>query len=256
VTLSSPANDGIVSLASRIVPFAHTTDDGWRSPASVFEEIYLVFLVLGTLVGVVVISYMLINAWKYRAGSGRGELIDPPTLGELPRGEGGGKKLFVSFTLSAIIVIVLIVWTYSALVYVETGPTEEFDENMAIEVEGFAFGWEFTYENNESTTNKLVVPEDQVVRLEVTSRDVWHTFGITELRVKADAIPGQTATTWFIAEEQGVYLAECFELCGEGHSYMDAEVIVVSQEEFDAMYEEFTETGEFPDIDEDEGDEQ
>ena len=38
-----------------------------RTPADVFDNLYLVFLVLGTLVGVVVISYTVYNAYKYRA---------------------------------------------------------------------------------------------------------------------------------------------------------------------------------------------
>ena len=37
-----------------------------RTPADVFDNLYLVFLVLGTLVGVVVISYTVYNAYKYR----------------------------------------------------------------------------------------------------------------------------------------------------------------------------------------------
>ena len=216
-----------------------------RTQESVFEEIFLVFLVLGTIVGVVVIGYMLYNAWRYRA-SANGELKDPPTLGELPVGEGGGKKLALSFTLSAIIVLSLIVWSYSAVVYVDSGPQAE--ENMEIQIEGSQFNWEFTYENGESMTDTLVIPQDQLVRFEVTARedplDVWHTFGVTELRIKADAIPGQTATEWVVADRQGVFLAECFELCGAGHSFMEADVIVVDQETFDEWYEEFTENPE------------
>ncbi|MFW6153002.1 MAG: cytochrome c oxidase subunit II [Halobacteriota archaeon] len=226
-------------------PLQHLPGDGGPSRVSVFGDIYLVFLVLGTAVGVVVIGYMLYNGWKYRA-SANGELDDPPVLGELPTGEGGGKKLFVSFGISAIIVISLIIWSYSAVIYVEEVPQQAAEDNMVVEVEGYTFAWDFTYENGNTTTNTLVVPEDQVVTLEVTSRDVWHTFGSHQLRVKADAIPGQTSTTWFVAEERGIYRAECFELCGAGHSHMVAEIIVVSQEEYDAMYEEFTETGEFP----------
>lgn len=212
-----------------------------QTQESVFEEIYLVFLVLGVIVGVVVISYMLYNAWRYRAGAGH-ELEDPPTLGELPVGEGGGKKLAVSFGLSALIVLSLIVWSYSAVIYVETGPQAE--DNMEIDIEASQFNWEFTYENGESTIDELYIPEDQLVRLEVTSRhepiedlDVWHTFGATELRIKADAIPGQYATEWVVADEQGTYRVECYELCGPGHSDMTGEIIVVDQDDFDDWYE-------------------
>ncbi len=220
--------------------FGHTGGGSdLRTQESVFEEIFLVFLVLGTIVGVVVIGYMLYNGWRYRA-SASDELEDPPVLGELPVGQGGGKKLALSFALSAIIVLSLIVWSYSAVIYVDQGP--EMEENMEVEIVGAQFNWDFTYENGETLTDTLVIPEDQLVRFSVTAQteprlDVWHTFGVTELRIKADAIPGQTATEWVLADQQGVYLAECFELCGAGHSHMTADVIVVSQEEFDSWYE-------------------
>lgn len=244
------ASDQLAQVGEYLTPLSHAPGDGWRTQASVFEEIYLVFLILGGAVGVVVIGYMLYNGWKYRAGATEDELENPPVLGELPVGEGGGKKLFVSFAISAVIVITLIVWSYSALIYAEQGP-EDIEDNMVIEVEGYTFAWDFTYENGETSTGTMVVPEDHVINLEVTSRDVWHTFGVTELRIKADSIPGQTATTWFIADEPGIYLIECFELCGAGHSHMEAELIVVPQETFDEMYEEFSETGSWPDPPED-----
>lgn len=230
----------VADVAPWILQGGHTSGGSdIRTQESVFEEIFLVFLVLGVIVGVVVIGYMLYNGWKYRA-SVADEPENPPTLGELPVGEGGGKKLAVSFLLSAIIVLSLIVWSYSAVIYVDAGPADE--ENMEIDIEGDQFSWTFTYENGQELQNTLVIPEDQLVRFEVTAADgdVWHTFGVTDLRIKADAIPGQVATEWVIADEPGVHLAECFELCGAGHSFMTAEVIVLPQDQFDEWYEEFS----------------
>ncbi|WP_313693017.1 cytochrome c oxidase subunit II [Halorarum halobium] len=222
VTLA-PLQNGIVPRGTRV---------------EVFREIFDVFLLLGTLVGVVVVGYMLYNAYKYRAGAdgverknGEDEL---PTLGELPTGGGGGGKLFVSFTLSAVIVISLIAWTYGALAFVETdSPVDE--DSLRVQVEGYQFGWQFEYPNGYTDTT-LRVPVDRSVQLSVTSRDVFHNIGIRELRVKADAIPGQTTNTWFIADERGTYIAQCYELCGVGHSYMTAQVKVMPQDEYEAWY--------------------
>lgn len=230
------------------IPLAHAGAEEWRTQASVFDEIFWVFLVLGAAVGVVVIGYMVYNVWKYRAGAGNGEPENPPTVGELPTGQGGGKKLFLSFFISTVIVIGLIVWSYSALIYVDQGPDGDIEENMNIDIEGGEFFWDFTYENDVTMTNELVVPEDHLVNLEVTSVGVWHTFGIPELRVKADAIPGQTASAWFIADETGEYLAECFELCGEGHSFMTADIYVIPQEEFDEWYDDLEDGEDDPDL--------
>ncbi len=225
-------------------PLTLQVSDGLRSQADVFSEIFLVFLVIGTLVGVVVVIYTLAHAYKYRDTGEDSEGFDAPRLGELPTGQGGGKskKLFLSFGLSAVIVISVVVYSYTLLLYVESGPDEaeiEPDGNMDIEVEGFQFGWEFEYPNGQTELDTLRVPagENQVIRLHVTSSDVWHNFGVTELRIKADSIPGQTATTWFTADEPGTYTIECFELCGSGHSQMDGEIEIMEPDEFNEWYD-------------------
>ena len=222
----------LISPASLFVPLQF----GGQSRAELFQRIYLVFLVLGTLVGVVVIGYTLYNAYRYRDGGdaddGKGT-GDRPQLGELPASSGGGKKLFVSFGISAVIVIGLILWTYTALLYVEAQPAQAGDDTTEIEVTGQDIAWTFEYENGVTTRNELRVPANERVLLYVTSGDVWHTFGIPDKRVKADAIPGETSETWFDTGEPGEYRAECFELCGEGHSGMEATVIVMPADEYE-----------------------
>ncbi|MDQ2049734.1 cytochrome c oxidase subunit II [Natronolimnohabitans sp. A-GB9] len=204
-----------------------------QSRVDVFESIFLVFLGLGTLVGVVVVAYTLYNAYKYRDAGEPKDDESLPTLGELPTGGKGGKKLFLSFGISAVIVISLVVWTYGMLLYVED-PEDEFDEEpVEIEVVGDGFAWHFEYENGVQATNTMNVPADQPVAIEVTSGDVWHSFGISDLRVKADAIPGEYDETWFMAEEAGEeHRIECFELCGDGHSAMDGTAEVMEQDQF------------------------
>ena len=223
------------SVLSPVVP------EGTRS--NVFQQIYTWFLVLGTLVGIVVIAYMLHKAYKYRASAWTTEDDESrPELGELPSGSGGGRKLFVSFTLSAIIVVSLITWTYFTLLYVENPEPETAGDPIEVEVVGHQFYWEFVYPNGHSTRGTLRVPEDRRVKLTVTSGDVFHNFGVPELRAKADAIPGERTTTWFIAPETGTYAVHCYELCGSGHSYMDADVRVLEQGAYQEWYAGTTNT--------------
>lgn len=206
-----------------------------RTPAAEFETIFRVFLVLGTLVGVVVLVYMTYNAVKFRAG--RSDAldvdVDRPRLGEIPTGSGGGRKLFLSFGISAVIVLSLIAWTYSSLLYVEGGPPG--DDALDVEVEGYQWGWAFTYPNGH-TDSTLRVPEDRPVRLTLTSRDVFHNFGVPELRVKADVIPGRETDAWFVAEETGTHQIHCYELCGAGHSYMSADLVVMEPDAYEEWY--------------------
>lgn len=231
VTPSTAAAVALFPLQSGLVP------RGTR--VEVFQRIYWVFLVLGTIVGIVVIVYMLWKAYKYRASAVADDGdIDRPQVGELPTGGGGGGKLFLSFGLSTIIVVSLIVWTYGTLLYIESDDPLG-DDELEVEVVGFQFGWEFVYPNGH-TSNTLRVPTDREIRLIVTSDDVFHNFGIPELRVKSDAMPGQTTNTWFVAEETGQYTAKCYELCGSGHSYMTADVIVMEEDAYQEWYENTT----------------
>lgn len=208
-----------------------------RTMNDVFSMLFGVFLILGTAVGIVVISYMVYNAYKYRE-TPDSEVAERerPQLGELPQGSGDGKKLAISLAISAVIVIALIAWAYIVLVDVEAGAPES-EDPLEVQVEGIQFSWQYEYPNGH-TTNTLRVPEDRPVTLILTSGDVFHTFAIPAYDLKADAIPGQTTETWFRPNETGTYEAQCFELCGSGHSAMESDVIVMEQEEFDQWYAE------------------
>lgn len=228
----------------------HAVPEDWRAQAGVFEDLFFTFLVIGTVVGFVVVAYTLYHAYKGRDTGATPADFDPPTVGELPVGQTGPKsrKLFLSFGISAVIVISLVTYSYMLLLYVEQGPSTDVQvdgdqdvEEMEIQIIAFHPGWEFVYPNGESTINELRVPQNTLVRLSVTSEDVWHNFGVPELRVKADAIPGQESNTWFYAEEPDEYRANCYELCGPGHSYMNADVIVMEESAFDDWYAGITE---------------
>ncbi|HWE99559.1 MAG TPA: cytochrome c oxidase subunit II [Caulobacteraceae bacterium] len=80
----------------------------------------------------------------------------------------------------------------------------------------------------------MVVPVNQVVRVEVTGEDVIHSFSVPAFGIKIDAIPGRLNETWFKADRQGVFYGQCSQLCGINHSFMPIEVHVLSQPEFDA----------------------
>ncbi len=229
-------------LSNWLVPLAGGGIIPTGSRVDVFQTIYAAFLLLGTLVGVIVIGYMLWKAYAYRTGSEKAEKADVerPVLGELPKGGGGGRKLALSFGLSTIIVVSLIIWTYGTLLYVENSQAAEPESQLEVDVVGKQFAWEFHYPNgyvaDSQDGDAFRIPVDRRVRITVTSADVFHNFGIPGLRVKSDAMPGQTTSTWFIAEEVDTHQADCYELCGAGHSYMTAQVEVMPQDEFDQWY--------------------
>ena len=112
------------------------------------------------------------------------------------------------------------------------------DDAVEVEVLGQMFSWIFVYENDKETENELVVPVNTPVKLNIESLDVLHSFFIPAFRVKADAVKGMPTYLWFQAEKEGAYDILCAEYCGTEHSYMTAELKVVSQEEYEEWLEQ------------------
>lgn len=77
-------------------------------------------------------------------------------------------------------------------------------------------------------TNVLVLPLGRTVVVQLTSRDVIHSFTLPEMRVKQDATPGFTARTWFTPRKIGSWEIGCSQLCGLGHYRMRGEYRVLS----------------------------
>ncbi len=112
-------------------------------------------------------------------------------------------------------------------------PDQEISEitsTMLPEAESKARGVPFRL----AATEPMVVPVNQVVRVQVTAADVIHAFALPAFGLKTDAIPGRLNETWFKAEKTGTFYGQCSELCGVDHAFMPIEIKVVSQAEFDA----------------------
>jgi cytochrome c oxidase subunit 2 len=83
-----------------------------------------------------------------------------------------------------------------------------------------------------TTINQLVLPENRPVIVQLSSKDVIHSFGLIEMRVKQDAIPGMTMPVWFVPTRRGDYEIACSQLCGLGHFRMRGFVTIQSEAEF------------------------
>jgi cytochrome c oxidase subunit 2 len=77
--------------------------------------------------------------------------------------------------------------------------------------------------------NVLMLPVNRTVIVQLTSRDVIHSFTLNEMRVKQDATPGMTARLWFTPIKTGNWEIACSQLCGLGHYRMRGEYHVVDE---------------------------
>jgi len=101
-----------------------------------------------------------------------------------------------------------------------------------------------------TTVNQLYLPVNRPIIVRLRSKDVIHSFGVPEFRVKQDAIPGLTIPIWFIptittadmrtrtGNSGFQYEIACAQLCGLGHARMRGFVTVQGAEEFQKWMDE------------------
>jgi cytochrome c oxidase subunit II len=101
-----------------------------------------------------------------------------------------------------------------------------------------------------TTVNQLFLPVNKPIIVKLRSKDVIHSFGVPEFRVKQDAVPGLTIPIWFIPNVTTAemrtrtgnadfqYEIACAQLCGLGHAKMRGFVTVQTAEEFLAWMDE------------------
>ena len=119
------------------------------------------------------------------------------------------------------------------------------------------------------TVNLLHIPVNTPINISLSSKDVLHSFGLPEFRVKQDAVPGMEIPVWFEAtmtteeflettkgsarEGKGFEIA-CAQLCGLGHYRMKGFLTVHENEGYAAWLDEEAEYLEEEDDDDDWGD--
>jgi cytochrome c oxidase subunit II len=87
-----------------------------------------------------------------------------------------------------------------------------------------------------TTINQLNLPVDRPVLVHLSSKDVIHSFGLFEMRVKQDAIPGMSIPVWFIPNRIGEYEITCSQLCGLGHFRMRGFITIQSAADYQKWF--------------------
>lgn len=107
----------------------------------------------------------------------------------------------------------------------------------ALNVTSTARMWSFSfkYENGKESPD-LIIPVNYPVKINLVSLDVIHSLFIPAFRVKSDMVPGREKMMWFMPQREGEFDLYCAEYCGLRHSYMQANVKVLSKDKFDSWY--------------------
>jgi len=134
---------------------------------------------------------------------------------------------------------------------------------MQVEVTGMQFAWYFRYPGEDAhfgltefsrmdaasgnplgldtrdpygaddiVSSQFVLPVGREVDLALRSTDVIHGFAIPSLRLKQNAMPGETAHIHFTPTVAGDYAILCTQVCGSGHYRMNATLRVLPPDQF------------------------
>ncbi len=151
----------------------------------------------------------------------------------------GNTTLEITWTIiPAAILIVLSFMSVSTWAKVKRHPPES---DFEIQVSAKQFNWDVAYpgpdgklatDDDVKFDNDIHVPVNKIVRIQLKSNDVIHSFFLPNLRLKQDAVPGRNILVWFEATKPGKYELPCAELCGFGHSGMKGWLYVHSAEEY------------------------
>lgn len=81
--------------------------------------------------------------------------------------------------------------------------------------------------------SEMHLPIGRPVVIQLSSKDVIHSFGVPAMRVKQDAIPGMVTPLWFTPTREGQFDIACSQLCGLGHYRMRGIITVEPQDAVD-----------------------
>ena len=181
------------------------------------DNIFLFFLVVSVFFLVLITGLMIYFAVKYRRSK-------HPVAVQIE----GSVVLEVIWTVVPIILVIPMFWFgFSGFRALRDVP----EDAMVVQVTGRMWDWSFRYENGKES-DKLYVPVHQAVKLVLHSVDVNHSFYVPAFRVKEDVIPGRENYLWFKPRSTGSANVFCAEYCGQSHSYMMTEVVVMEDEAF------------------------
>jgi cytochrome c oxidase subunit 2 len=101
-------------------------------------------------------------------------------------------------------------------------------DGLAIYVVAKQWMWKIEHPEGRREINQLHIPAGRDIVLTLTSQDVIHDFDVPAFRVKHDVLPGRYVRMWFKATTPGTYHLFCGQYCGDFHSQMVGDIIVMT----------------------------
>jgi cytochrome c oxidase subunit 2 len=241
---------GLIATAAVAVEPGHAVPHqiGFQQPVTAVDEYIVwfhnwVLMPIITLISLFVLALLGYVVWRFN------EKANP-----VPSKTTHNTMIEVVWTIAPVIVLVIIaVPSFRLLTMQLVIPPSD----VTLKVTASQWHWNYTYPKEAggfnfdsymkdekelqpgdlrllAVDNEAVVPVNKVIKLEVTSADVLHSFIVQSFGTRVDAVPGRNNETWFKAEREGVYFGQCSKICGKDHAFMPIAFRVVSEDAYKA----------------------
>ena len=197
----------------------------------------IVLLAMATPVALLVLDYLLFAAWAFRERTPE-VVVDGPPI------RGNSSLQFWWLIVTTTMVLVLAGYGTARLLADGSGGGQGPNPiavpaapagTRVLPVQVIAQQWQFTYRwptYGGVETRAIELPANTLIRFNVTSLDVIHSFWAYELGVKADANPGVNNVAFVTTKGPLQFHVRCAELCGVWHGYMFNNGAVVPRAQF------------------------
>jgi cytochrome c oxidase subunit 2 len=193
------------------------------------NQAYVLVFAFTAAIFLIVETSLVLFIWRYRS-RGRPRTVEGGQL-------HGNTRLEIIWTAIPIVIICIIFGFVFYKLPGISGPPAASAANPQLEVrlDAHQFYWQFTYPNGAISIDELHIPVGRVVKLDINSEDVNHSWWIPQLGGKTDAIPGRTNHLWYKPDKIGIYKGQCAEFCGLFHERMLGRAVVTSEADYQAF---------------------
>lgn len=197
------------------------------------DSAQLWWLFFWVLLAILVIVLLLLLVAFIRRGRNEEEPFQRPA----PEGE----RRITSIVTGAVVLTILILFFLLVRDFFAGNKVNGLSEKDALEIKltGHQWWWEVQYvdplpSNMITTANEIHIPIGRVVKFDLSSVDVIHSFWVPNLRGKRDLIPGHPTTALLRADKAGEYHGQCAEFFGYQHAHMRMLIVAQPPKEFAA----------------------
>jgi cytochrome c oxidase subunit 2 len=207
----------------RLLPVAASAQAGPIDGLFRLHFILIIFL-FSLIVGLMVYSLVVFRRKK-------DDLTDGPHM-------EGNTTLEIAWTIIPLLVVLAVSFIGSRVL---AQVNQADPKPLHVNVYAQQWSWRFEYPEDGISSDTLYLPVDRQVVLRMISADVIHSFWVPEFRVKQDVLPGGEGMVRELRINPnliGDYKVRCAEVCGTRHAFMEQDVKVVSESDFNAWLEE------------------